>query len=1129
MIVCSEGMKKYFDSVSGEFDKAFALAVAARQKGLDPSTEVEVSPAHDVAARVEGLVGPKGVGNRIREMLKEMNREQAAFQLAKEIITGPFFFPDKEKTGREKLIEQAVRTGLALVTEGVVSAPIEGISRVKARKNQDGSECLAVYFAGPIRGAGGTGQAFTLLIADYCRQLAGFSKYRPNEDEVERYVEETNLYALRTRAGQYVPTKEEVAWIARNCPVCIDGEPTEDYEVSVRKNVFGVETNRVRGGLCLVIAEGLCLKAAKVFSLAKKAGLDWSWIQNLIKVSKQEAERVELKPVEKYIDEIVAGRPIFSYPMAAGGFRLRYGRTRFTGIASKAISPATMVILDEFPAIGTQVKIERPGKGCIVTPCDSIDGPIVKLADGEVRQVNSIAEAEEVKDKVVEILFLGDLLVNYGDFLKANHPLAPGAWCIEWLERELEKAGAPTDRKRLEEMGFDEALRLAKEKGVSLHPKYTFFWHDLSPAQLKELAEWLCTGKMVFDWFEFKKLEVPADKRKRLLELLGVPHRVAEGNAVVEKDYALALLNSLGLTDGKTLSMDAFNKAWADDKEALATVNALAGVKVRKKAGVYIGASMGRPEKAKERKMQPPVHTLFPVGMAGGKFRSITRAAKNGQIEVEAASLWCPACGKRTVRFACPACGQRTHVRRKCDKCGKPVGGQPCQCGGKSKGFEKQVIDLAKMLEAACATVEAKPDEIKGVMGLVSGEKAPEALEKGVLRARHDIHVFRDGTCRFDATEVPVTHFKPGELAACTLEKLGALGYEKDVAGKPIENADQVVELKPQDIILAKSAAEFFLRVASFIDDLLVYYYKLPAYYNAKKAEDLVGKQVIALAPHTSAGIIARIIGFTDIRGFLAHPYLHCATRRNCDGDELCAILLLDALLNFSKAYLPETRGGRMDAPLVLTTVMDPSEVDNEAHAMDVCWKYPVEFYEATERTANPAEVKLDTVASRLEKPEQYEGIGFTHDASIAGPVQTRYVQLKNMPQKVKEELNLMMKIRAVNAADAAERIILCHFFPDLYGNLRSFSKQKFRCVDCNASYRRPPLAGKCVKPNCGGKLLLTINKGGIEKYLKLSISMADEYNLPAYLKQRLIMLEKEIKSVFQEDSVKQFSLADYA
>ena len=111
----------------------------------------------------------------------------------------------------------------------------------------------------------------------------------------------------------------------------------------------------------------------------------------------QEAKKVEIKPNEKFMEEIVAGRPVFSFPMRRGGFRLRYGRTRFMGILAKAIHPATMVILDEFPVFGTQVKTERPGKGCIVTPCETIDGPIVLLNNGTVKQVQSVEEALEVK------------------------------------------------------------------------------------------------------------------------------------------------------------------------------------------------------------------------------------------------------------------------------------------------------------------------------------------------------------------------------------------------------------------------------------------------------------------------------------------------------------------------------------------------------------------------------------------------------------------------------------------------------------------------------------------------------------------------------------------------------------
>ncbi len=352
------------------------------------------------------------------------------------------------------------------------------------------------------------------------------------------------------------------------------------------------------------------------------------------------------------------------------------------------------------------------------------------------------------------------------------------------------------------------------------------------------------------------------------------------------------------------------------------------------------------------------------------------------------------------------------------------------------------------------------------------------------------------------------------------------LGYAIDYLGKPLDSDEQLIELFPQDVVLSKNAGDYLLRASKFVDDLLVYYYGLPAYYNARTPHDLVGQAVIVIAPHTSAGIVARIIGFSDVQGILAHPYLHCATRRNCDGDEDAVMLLMDAFLNFSRHYLPASRGGQMDAPLVLIQELDPNEIDREAHSMEACSEYPLEFYKATQRLANPSEVKLDLVSTRLGTPSQFKGIGFTHDARIEGPLQTKYVQLKNMREKVEDELALMTRIRAVDASDAAERLIISHFFPDLYGNLRRYSKQSLRCVDCNARYRRAPLAGKCLK--CGGRLLLTVSKASAEKYLKISQEIAEKYGLPLYLKQRLMLLEKEIVGMFEDESKKQFSLANY-
>ena len=72
------------------------------------------------------------------------------------------------------------------------------------------------------------------------------------------------------------------------------------------------------------------------------------------------------------------------------------------------------------------------------------------------------------------------------------------------------------------------------------------------------------------------------------------------------------------------------------------------------------------------------------------------------------------------------------------------------------------------------------------------------------------------------------------------------------------------------------------MKVTQFIDDLLVKFYELPAFYKVTTRDDLIGHLVIGLAPHTSAGVLARLIGFTKANVGYAHPFFHAAKRRNC-------------------------------------------------------------------------------------------------------------------------------------------------------------------------------------------------------------------------------------------------------
>ncbi len=1101
----SPRVKDYFRYLEERVNKEYAIAQQARAKGLDPDTEVEVKLAADLAERVEGLVGPKGVAEAIKKYLSEMDRDLVALKVIEDIVKGKF-----GKASREELAEQAIRTSLALLTEGVVAAPIEGISQVKIEKNPDDTEYLTVYYAGPIRSAGGTAQAVSVILADYTRRLLGLDVYKPTETEVERYVEEINLYHNAVARLQYKPTDDEVRHIVKNCPVCVSGDPTSEIEVDVYKDLERIPTNRIRGGMCLVIAEGIAQKAKKLVKYADKFKLDdWAWIKKLVKIDAGGKGEIKVEPIWKYLKEIVAGRPIFSYPSAVGGFRIRYGRARNTGLMTKAIHPAVMYILDEFPAIGTQLKLEKPGKGCTLTTNDKIRPSFVKLKDGTCKWVKDIEEAKRIRGDIDEILFLGDMLMSYGDFLKSNSPIVPSPYVEEWWVQELEEAGGKCENPF--NVSYEEAVEYSKKYGIPLHPEYVFAYTDVSVDDLKRLIVWLSGDPTL-----------PGEKRT--LELLLVPHHVEGDKIIIEEPYRKALFDTLSIPK----SIEIIDRIDTDDP--LEFVNELSPFKIMpfSHPATYVGSRMGRPEKAKERKMNPPVHVLFPVGRYGGSTRSIIRASEEKNINVEMVNLYCPKCKAPRFSYKCEVCGSRTVPLKICPKCGSVVEGDVCpKCGVKAVNHTTRQVPLKLLLDKAIEKVGKPGDKLKGVIGVTSADKMFEPLEKGILRSRYKVYVFKDGTVRFDSTNLPLTHFKPREIGT-SVERLRELGYLVDYKGDPLESDDQIVELFPQDIVLSEKAGDYLVRAANFVDDLLEKFYGLPRYYNVKTKEDLVGHLIIGLAPHTSAGVLGRIIGFSKANAWYAHPYFHAATRRDCDGDENACMLALDAFLNFSKHFLPSSRGGKMDAPLVLTKIIDPKQVDDQVHEMEVIGRYPLEFYRKSQEIVMPDAVKLEIVKNRLGTDKQYDGFGFALDTSDInlGNNRTAYSRLEKMEEKVYAQLNLGKKIRAVDEKDEAKRILNFHFLPDIYGNLRKFGEQQFRCVSCNAKYRRPPLKGVCLK--CGGKIVLTISEGSVRKYLDVSRKIAKEFGLSDYMNQRLAIVERNIDSIFKSDNVKQFSLTEF-
>jgi DNA polymerase II large subunit len=1125
-----------------QLKELYTVSDGARAKGLDPALKTECIEAQDIADLVEGLVGPKNVALSIRRLSSQMSREEVAFKVAQEIAQGKFVITDGKQLPDE-LAEQAIRTALAIFTEGLTAAPIQGIAQVKIKKNADQTRYLAIYFAGPIRSAGGTDQALTLVVGDYVRRELGLDTYKPTEEEISRFVEELRLYERSVGRFQYHIPDEELHKALKLVPVECTGTESDPVEVSSYRNLERVETNRVRGGALRVINDGIVGRAQKVFVIIDKLGFqNWDWLKNFKKMSEKKSGG--------FMDDVIAGRPIFAFPSTRGGFRLRYGRSRNTGLSAVGIHPATMLVVEGFLAAGTQMRLELPGKGGVTLPVDSLEKPVVLLKDNSVVRV-SLENFPDVKDQIQKILFLGDILIDFGDFLYCNKALLPSGYVEEWWIKDLKNAIITKfggDSKKVAEVcGFSvqqlesffvdpfknkptvkQASELSQNLDIPLAPSCLLFWSGLSTTQeVNCLKNWLVDCEVTSDEGFICSIIGPfSDGVVSLLRKILLPHRVVENKIVVEGEDAAVFGFTLGY--GTTR----FKQAIQADA-VLTLLTSFSGVQIKDKAPSYVGGRMGRPEKAKPREMKPTVHVLFPVGLAGGIHRDFVEAGKKRPVFVEIAKRKCPQCKSYTLKIRCSTCNCDTVAENSCPRCGKAMKGNYCgECKTKTKSvlYYKRPVNFKEMLDSTCASLGVPvPKILRGVKGLTNEDKMPEIFAKGVLRAKYDVSTYKDGTIRFDGTNAPLTHITPAEIGV-SVEKLRSLGYGYDVRGKKLTDSNQILELKIQDVVIPWRAGKYFIQIANFIDDLLERVYKLSRFYNIKTTEDLVGQLIFGLAPHTCACILGRVIGYTDRNLIYAHPIWHSAKRRDCDGDEDAIMLALDTLINFSRQYLPAQIGGIMDAPLLMIPFVNTKEVQRQAHDFDVSTTYPLEFYQKSCQKVEARSISLlmDTINHRLGTEAQFEGFMFTMPTTNInlGNAQSSYKDLKTMNEKLILQLSLGEHLEAVDAKRVAFKVINTHFMRDIAGNLRAFSTQSFRCKKCNKKFRRLPLTGLCSY--CGGNLTLTVYRGNIEKYLLIAQYLVDKYGLPKYYTQRLILIKEELSFMFDNKKAKQATLFDF-
>ena len=1106
--------RDYYSNLSSETSSIYEKAAAAKSSLVDSSGIIEPKIAFDLADRVAKM-HEIDIAEPLRELLKINGKELSALILSKEIALGKYSLPD---SSLEAKLDLAVRVGLAVVTEGVTIAPLQGISEVKIKKNKDGTEYLSVSIAGPMRSAGGTESAVTMLIADHVRKAARLAKFQANsfDDETGRFIEELRIYEREASSFQFHILDEDIKHVISNLPVELDGVDTDPFEVVNHKSMARIKTDRVRGGALRVLNDGLIGRSKKLLKRIELYNLDgWEWLNDL-KGAVQPGENQE-DAAAKRMREVITGRSVLSMPNKLGGFRLRYGRACNTGFAAVGVHPVVAEILDHTIAVGTQIKIDIPGKGATIAFVDTIETPIVRLKNGNVVKIIDVKHGLEIKNEIEKILHLGDILISFGDFLENNAQLVPSGYVEEfWIEELKQKIQKyePEDQYLKQFLTktptIDEALKISLDFQIPLHPQYLYFWDKISSEELTQLLEPTKINETSIEY----SIQI-----KKTLEKLGTPHRIEDETIILENLEVRIFFNLLFREKPKI-----------SDLSVPKILTQSSGIQIKNKFSTSIGVRIGRPEKAAPRQMKPKTHVLFPVGDKGGATRDLLKASKNEHFFTNLSNRHCNQCNEPSIGIKCSKCSTKTTTSYRCSKCRDTLDEPYCKkCKRKATAHSHKEFPLKARLLLAQEKMGLRVKEpFKGVKELINQDKIAEPLEKGLVRQNFGLTVFKDGTVRFDATNSPLTQFKPSWIGT-SIEKLRELGYYHDIEGKPLENLDQIVELRMQDVIIPYESGKYLVSTCKYIDTLLKKFYEKSSFYNVKNTSELIGHLIIGLAPHTSVGIVGRIIGYTETHVCFATPNWHSAKRRDADGDADSIMLLMDSLLNFSRQFLSDRIGGLMDAPLLIQPLVLPHESQPQAHNLEVTKSLPLEFFESTLQQIKTSDItSVEIIGSRLETERQFYDYFFTHSTSSLTTSKSRsaYSTLGSMFDKFDMQIRNAELIEVVNPSELVSNVISTHLVPDIMGNLRAYAKQNFRCTGCEKSFRRMPLIQTCV---CGHKLILTITRGSVEKYLKFAKRLVEKYDVGEYQRGRIHALSDEIELVFGKSKGDQSLLTDYA
>lgn len=1068
----------------------------------DPSDSFEAKFVNTVLDRMENMFKEPDLAELIGSCYPQSDR----MELVKKVIEK--LLQKYEKKDAEFKYDRIIRIVTALLTEAVVTAPLDGIDQITIDPTENFGR---ISFAGPIRATGGTIQGLIVVIAEYLAKKLGLSRYVPTVEQVQRGVSQCMTYCrLRNTQGKK-PSTMELEHIIRNSYIMIDGTESENEEVLTHKYLPRIKKPRIRGGMCLVIIEGLLVRAPKIHNYLKQFDIDNKSNQELMDMMKDEKSTESSKQ-----DQLVLtiGRPLISLENKSKGLKLRIGTTPTIGLCSCNVHPSLIKII-KFINIGSQLVVSLPGKGTTIGGlCEDLNPPIVKYKDGGVR------EYEGNDQNIEKIMDLGEILFCSGEFIEYKKQLPLRDYCNGQFRRDTNYEVDPLNLSEVEIVEISKKYPRAK-----IVPKYGLYLNSLSFSQYLKLRE----GYKTKGYFEVEGPWVG------LLDKLVVPYSIEEGKIILKYKKIFEHYMFLDELFTYTDYVDYVKEIDVNNSYLIQFLNFRYPNRTLlcEKGRASIKARVGRAQsvnmtKMKQKGTATEVHSLCEYNAFKSDTENFWQSLKKHKYSLGNFELrYCENCKQEKIYSKCD-CGAITIKKIYCKSCNIYVDLEE-QKVHKEHSIKKKLKvkrDLQKEIQDVRSMELIKNTKIIDYKKNMRCKKCstatpyPEPLIKGILRSKYRIPVSKDGTFRIVNPNLATTHFRIREIGI-TLEEANKLGYVNDEKGVPY-NLDSIIPLNANDVIISYKAADYLLKGFLYLDELVqTYYDQKEPYLDPHSYKDLLGVLLYSISPHTSNGVVNRIIGFIENYGVYAHPLVVVARRRDLDGDIDAYGPLLDLGLNGSMEYVSKNRtGALMSIPLSLSTKFLLDQVGKEILEREVCSDY----YDAFDGLSNNRKYKPIEL-KKISRVEDFVSKGLSEKEYLYNTPRfiltnynskNLYRDLGSSVEKVSEVIKLMNILPDVNPSKTATGLIEGHLLPDIIGNLNAYFRQKLKCDYCKKIFNVNPLTKKCLYCNIGN-MKYTVYPGMVTKYLKIinQIRSNKDIKLSNVLQQRICNYEKILKGLF--------------